>query len=894
MIHGEAGIGKTALLEHAGTAAGDMTVLRVVGVRGEADVSLAGLLELVRPEMRRIDGLPAPQARALRAALALEDPPAGGLDRFAVAAAVLSLLAAVAEDAGVLVLVDDLQWVDRASAEAILFAARRLASDRAAFLLAVRDGEELPVDLAGIASLEISGLDPAASTALAERVHGGTLSPELAAAVFAISHGNPLAIRELRDLDAAALPTGAVPVSRLIESAYGARAAALVPGARLALLTVAADDAVDAATVLEVLAMLGVGVEGVRDGEAAGLLVRRGDRVAFRHPLVRSAVFQQATDADRRRVHAALAEALPSAAARDRRVLHRAAAATGPDDPLAGELEVLATAAATSHAYAVAAAAAQRAAELATRPLRARCLLTAARARWLGGETERATAALRSALEACDDPLLRADIERLQAEVLWNTGHLDQAAELLVGGARAVAGRDRDRAATMLEQAGHAAMLDGNLEIAIGATDEALRLGGGQARGAGGARGLPKARALVLTGRFDAAVPLYEEALAATAGSDDPLVVSASSDWAGWMCRYDEAYRRAVRAVELARNQGSPVATTKALQVALDQATIAGNLRAALVYGDEGIEIATETGQQTMVVWCHWSIGAAAAWRGDGRRLAGAVAAMEGVGRPLTWGAVRDASALVRGIGHLAADEPEAAAQALDGATDLDAEQVGNVPLTGAFDFVEALFKAGRTAASEQALDRVALHAHQPWAAASALRSRGLHGGGGEGDAFFGGALAMVEHQQSMVELARTQLLYGQWLRRHRRRIDAREQLRAALAAFERMGADPFAAQALRELAASGETHAVRREGRPIDTLTPQEWRVASLAADGLANRDIAQRLFLSPKTIEAHLHRVFQKLRVERRSQLAAALGDTARDPGSGGGDLRSPTGNR
>ncbi len=867
VVHGEAGIGKTVLLDHAAVRAGAMSVLRSVGVRGEADVSFAGLLELTRPIVRGLAALPAPQARALRAALALEDPPAGGLDRFAVGAGMLSLLAGVAEDGGVVVLVDDLQWVDRASAEAIVFAARRLAHDRAAFLLGVRDGEDVPVDLVGFDRLEVTGLDREGTAALAAQVHGGVLTPELTEAIFGVTNGNPLAIRELRDLDAMVLPARPAPVSHLIESTYGARAAALRPGARLALLLVAADDRLAMPTLLASLCELGIDEDALAEAQAAGLLVRIADRVAFRHPLVRSAVFQEASEADRRRVHTALADALTDDADHDLRVLHRAAAAIGTDDTLARELETIAEAAIAGHAYAAAAVAAQRAGELATSPLRPRCLLTAARARWLGGDTERAAALLEAALAEESEPELRADLERLRAEVLQQKGHLEDAIQLLIDQAREVAPIDRTRAAAMLEDAARAAMYDGRAEIAIAAADEALDIGRGSA-------GQPKALALVLAGRFDEALPLFEAKLAA-ADMDDPRIASASSDWAGWICRYGEAYRRALRAVELARAHGSPVAAAKAVQVACDQAGVAGELAASIAFGDDGIEIARETGQDLMAVWCHWSVGMAVAWRGDGDGVDRAAQGMAALGRPVSWGAIRDAAAAVRGTYLLGAGDPAGAAAVLAAAVDLDAEQVGNAPLNAGFDLVEAYFKAGRTVDSERAMARLSVRARQPWAAAALARSRGLHAGAGDGDGYFATALARSREQEAWVDLARTELLYGEWLRRRRRRIDAREHLHAALTAFERMGAAPWAALALRELAATGETHAVRRDGRPVDTLTPQEFRVASLAAEGLANRDIGQRLFLSPKTVEAHLHRAFLKLGVERRTQLAAILGD-------------------
>ena len=274
VLVGEAGIGKTSLLAYASEHADDFLVLRTTGVRGESDVSFAGLLELVRPVLARIDGLPPPQARALRAALALEAP-AEPTDRFAVAAALLSLLAGAAEERGILVLVDDLHWLDRASAEAIAFAARRLADDRAAFLFAIRDGEDVPVDVAALPALWIAGLDRAATEAYAERMHGA-LAPDVARRVYEVTAGNPLAIREFRDLDGMALAVGAAPVSRLIESVYGQRATALSESVRAAMLLVAADDAIAAPTIELALEALAVPVGALAEAEAAGLA--RDDR----------------------------------------------------------------------------------------------------------------------------------------------------------------------------------------------------------------------------------------------------------------------------------------------------------------------------------------------------------------------------------------------------------------------------------------------------------------------------------------------------------------------------------------------------------------------------------------------------------------------------------------
>jgi hypothetical protein len=317
-ITGAAGIGKTSLLRYAATQVGGRRVLRATGVRGEADVAYAGLLELTHPVVSLVNQLPEPQSRALRIALALENPSAA-LDRFAIGAGLLSLLAAAAEGRGLLVLLDDFQWLDAPTAEAVMFAARRLADDPVAMLLAIREGEQLPVDVSDVPAIELRGLDRVATRLLAERVHGGRLAAEVAERIFAFSGGNPLAVTELRDTEAIALRIGAAPVSRRVESAYGARVAALDAATQSALLVVAADDGVALSTLQAALRDLGSDLCALDDAEAAGLIVRSDGRVTFHHPLVRSAVFQRATPDDRRRIHAALANALTAPTDRTRR-----------------------------------------------------------------------------------------------------------------------------------------------------------------------------------------------------------------------------------------------------------------------------------------------------------------------------------------------------------------------------------------------------------------------------------------------------------------------------------------------------------------------------------------------------------------------------------------------
>ena len=450
VIRGEAGAGKSALLAHAEERAGEMQVLRATGVRGDADVPFAGLLEVALPLIDLVDELPQPQRDALSVALArarLMRP----LDRFAIGAGVLSLLGTAARRTGIVVLIDDLQWLDVASAEAIVFAARRLADSRAAFLFAVRDGERVPADITGISVIVAERLDRAATATLASRVRGTPVTTELAERIFAVTGGNPLAIAELRDRDGPALPIGAAPVSQAIEDEFAARAAALSPGARTALLVVAADDAVSATTHHAALASLGVDAPALDEAVGAGLLVRSQPRLAFRHPLVRSAIFQQATPGERRSVHAALADSLSADADRVRRTLHRAAAADAPDAELAAALERIGEEAFARHAYVAAALAYEQSSALTPADVATDArLFGAAASRYRSGDADAARASVAAALAVCRTPDLHADLIELQGQILWRAGESTAALDLLVAEARRVAPRDLDRADALL------------------------------------------------------------------------------------------------------------------------------------------------------------------------------------------------------------------------------------------------------------------------------------------------------------------------------------------------------------------------------------------------------------------------------------------------------------
>ena len=862
LLTGGAGCGKSTLIDYAVERADGMTVARATGVAGEAEISFAGLVSLSLPFLSLLDRLPAPQARALRVALAREE--SGTLERLAVGAGVLSLLAAAAEEQPVLVMVDDFHWLDQVSAQAILFAARRLASDSAAFVFAARDGEVLPVDLDGLPRLVVGDLDRGETAELAAHVHHRPLPAATVDRIHAVTRGNPLAICEMTDLAQLETPAGAVGISDIVEELYARRTAALSESAQAAIVLLAADEEASLATVERALPRVGSERSALDELEAARLVTVSASRIWFRHPLVRAAVYQRASPDERRRAHAALAAELDDGVEHDRAVLHRAAATVGTDDALARELSAVAAAATARHGYAAAAVALERAAELASGPAQAAYLHAAAAARWDAGDSVHAQRLADAALARGPGPALRADIQALRAHLLSRGGRPREAFALLIAEGEAVVPVDRERAVAMFDTATGVG-IDFGMRDAI-ATASVLE----QATAATPSRLRPLA--LAAAGRYPEAIPLWEQDLAERCKQPAPdLAVIA--DVTSLLGRYGEAYEVAIEAMDAARRAGSPLAVTKAAQVVQDMALVAGDLAAAAAYAEEGLTIARETGQGLFVAWDAWTMGVIAGVRGDVETLEHALAVLAPFDPPPAWGAVRDGAAAVRGAYLLATGQPADAAAVLETTVDLEAAQIGNMPLVAPFDLAEAHLRAADVRSYERVLDQLATRSQQPWALMALDRTRGLGASPAHGDALFERALASCEHHDMVLEHARTRVLYGEWLRRQRRRLDARHQLRSALADLEAMGAGPLAARAAAELAASGETHVVRRDRAPVDVLTPRELRVATLATEGLTNREIAQRLFLSPKTIEAHLRSVYLTLGIRRRHELADAL---------------------
>ena len=870
---GEAGIGKTALLEYAEDHAGPLRVLRARGIDSEAHVPFAGLLELLRPALGLIDAIPGPQAAALEGALALRPGAVG--ERFAVGAATLSLLAAHAEASPTLVLVDDAHSLDRSSAEALLFALRRLLAEPLAAILSVRGGEPSLLDGADLPTLHVSGLDPDAAATLVGPVGRG-----VGERLYRATAGNPLALLELR-AEAAQLagPPIDMPVSvpARISSSFLRRAEALDEDARRLLVLTAASDSGDAAVLARAAGSIGLDLTGIDAAEAAGLVRLAEGRVEFRHPLARAAIYGEAPVDGRREAHRALAAALPDREL-DRRAWHLALAAVGPEDTAASALEQAGARAHDRGAHAVAAAAFERAARLAPEDeRRGRLLFAAADAAWLAGNAERA-ASLLDEVRAVDSS---AQIEHLRGRIAASQGPVMEGYEVLVAAAEQAADSEPELAVTMLAEAVDAAFFAGAASDMLRAARRARELlpAGPSARAeflATTAEGM----AFVLGGDGERGIDAFRRAVELAEDSDelqtDPRLLSWLVMGPLWL-REAEAGRFLVEtAVETARAQAALGVLPRLLdRVARDRAAADEWATAEAEY-DEAIRLARETGQRTELAaalaglaWLEARRGREAACRAHAEE-ARALCAEVGVGLYETWA--------IRALGELelALGRPAEAARHLEEETvRLSALGIGDVDTSPAAELVEAYVRLGRTedaGAKASELDEQARAKGQPWSLARAARCRGLLADDDELESRFDEALRLHERTPDVFEAARTRLAYGARLRRARKRVRGREELRAALEVFDRLGADPWSELARRELEATGET-ARRRDASTADALTPQELQIAQLLGGGKTTREAAAALFLSPKTVEYHLRHVYRKLDVGSRAELAEKL---------------------
>jgi DNA-binding CsgD family transcriptional regulator len=876
VLRGEAGIGKSALLEDTRERAAGMHVLAARGVESESELAFAALHQLLRPALGDVDRLPPPQATALRSALGLEE--GGGQKRFLVFSACLSLLSELADRRPVLCLVDDAHWLDAASADALQFVARRLDAEGIVLLFAAREGDVRAFEAADVPSLELSGLDAQASAVLLAR---GTV--DIAASVrehlVAQTQGNALALVELPSALSAAQLAGweplpeVLPMTQQLESVFHERAGRLPEETRLLLLVAAADDSEDVGVVNHAARALGAGPRALDAAEQAGLIVVHGARLEFRHPLVRSAVYGAAASGERRAAHRALADAvLGNGANADRRAWHLAASAVEHDEGIVQALEEAAMRAETRGGHVVASRMLERAAALsADDHARGRRLAGAARCASVACADERAVALARQALPLVDEPLSRAEITQVVGLAEIRRGRPGEALSPLLEAAREVASLDSGKAVELLLDASWAAAdsddPEGQGEICRVATamtlpaeDERSVFFGGLLSGIGA----------LGEGDAERAAALLGKAVAWGFVADDPRQVMWVGAGASWLGDDEQASALWSRAGSLARARGEIGILVPALGALGMQRFLAQRFDEAAIVTAEALELAREVRGANMEAFTLGISAGIAAVRGEDEdaraRADEALEAATARGLPIVKAFSLWALATVDlGRGRWA-DALERLG-ALGGPPGfVDAVLISALP-----DRVEAAVRASRLEGAQVALDDFEARSAQlgvAWTPPRLASCRALVSGGEEATAHFEEALSLQATARPF-DLARIQLLYGEHLRRERRRTDARVQLRGALEAFERFRAEPWAERTRAELRASGET-VRRRDPSTLGQLTPQELQIAGFVAEGLTNKEIAAQLFLSPRTIDAHLRSIFSKLSITSRTQLA------------------------
>jgi DNA-binding NarL/FixJ family response regulator/predicted ATPase len=878
VLRGEPGVGKSALLDDARRQAGGMAVLSSCGIESEAQLPYAGLHQLLRPVLGELDTLPEPQARALRGALGLE---VGAADEwFLVSLAVLSLLAEAAERRPLLCLVDDAHWLDDASAESLVFAARRLEAEGLAMLFAAREGELRSFEAPGLAELRLGGLDLDAAGALLDQHVGASLSPEARARLIEGTDGNPLALLELCSTLSEAQLAGTaplldpLPVGARIERAFLARVRGLPEDTQTLLLVAAADDGGVPATVLGAAAVLGVPVDALDAGEQAGLLRVRASRLEFRHPLIRSAVYQAAPFSRRQAAHRALASVLAGDADADRRAWHRAAASVEPDASVAEELEEAARRAQRRSGFVAASLGFERAAALVTDERhKLQLLIDAVDGAWLAGRLERALMLLERARPFAADPSERAEIDRWRGLIELNVGVPADACELLVRAAPDMAAADAVQALYMLSLACIGAGYAGERATGTAIAQRADQIRMDDAPLARFLANFVRGMCAYFAGDFDRAawsfrdtLQLADQADAADEASFRGLFLLAGG--AGLFLGDDRlADRLNRRVVTRARETGAISLLTQALpRLALTEVP-AGRWSSAAAGLNEGLQLARQTCQHQVVAHMLATLALVAAVRGEEEECRSLAAESHELAstRRLVHVALTARWALL--LLELGLGRPDEAL--------LCAREITEPPLAlwAGPDRIEAAIRASDTQAARDWLagfEPWAQSSGAAWARAAVLRCRALLSGDDEAEQLFAAALDAHGEASRPFERARTELAFGEFLRRSRRRLDSREHLRNALDGFDALGATLWTERASVELRASGQM-ARRREPSTRDDLTAQELQIARFVARGSSNREVAAQLFLSPRTIDFHLRNIFRKLGISSRIQLVA-----------------------
>jgi DNA-binding CsgD family transcriptional regulator len=864
-----------------------MQVLRTRGFESEQDLPYAGLHALLAPMLEVRERIPPVQARALGTALAVDAP--APHDPFAVPAGVLSMLSTIAEDAPLLAIVDDLQWVDPGSQRAILFAARRLGAEGVALLLGTRDEEGMQATLAGLPLVEVSRLrDDDARALVVEQ--GGALAEGVADELVRMAGGNPLALRELPSALTEAQRAGLEPPAlRLpqgsgVERAFTSRLDEVEPDVRRALTVVAALESGPASVALGALERLGLGLEQLEAGEAAGLLKLDRGEVGYRHPLLRSLAYHTATSGARMAAHRALAEVVTDVSAR---AWHLSAAALGPDEVAAAALDAAARAARDRGVQSAAAAASARAAELSEDDAdRVERLAAAAEDFAEAGRLDDALARAEEAASYPEADPIASRLRILRGRVELRHGGIDAGRTMLVEEAEHCAEGNPAAAAALLLEVGIADLFGGDSPrwLDAAARAEELAIAGGDDELAQFCR-LAAALAIVPLGAAKNSEPVLMESLPLLLEGDPLPAASELVTFAGqqlmWMEHLDIAEQVLSRQVDAAREASALGRLVFPLAARAQLHDRRGRWAAAVAEAAEAVQLGRETSQPIALAMALSVLASLEAARGQHAesRAHGeeAVAIMRQFGGPI--GIYAE---VALGFTALAAEQLDDAVRHLQAADRIKHDLGGREPsmLQYESDLIEALARLGRRDEAERALEKLEGDAEltgRSWAHAVAARARGMMADDDSYAEHFERALAWHASSPQPFPEARTKLAYGERLRRAGERVAAREQLSAAAEAFERVNAAPWAQRAQNELRGTGQT--LRRASMPeSDSLTPSELQVALRVAEGLTNREVAAAIFISPKTVEHHLSSIYRKLGIRSRTELARRI--AASDP--------------
>lgn len=877
VMHGEAGVGKTALLEYGVETGTDFRIARTLGVEAEMELPFAAVQQLCSSFLAFKDRLPKPQHDALDVAFGLRTGPPP--DQFLAGLAVLGLLAEAAEKQPLICVVDDSQWLDRTSALILAFVARRLVAERIALLFATR---ELGPTFSGLPELHVRPLKPRHARALLESVLPAPLDEHVLERIVEETRGNPLALMELpRGLSPTQLAGGfglpaTAPVSDGIEHRFADRLMELPSDARRLLLVAAADPVGDPTLVWRAAELLEIPESAAAAVEAEQLLVL-SPRVVFRHPLVRSAAYRSAGPNERREVHRALAQATDPRIDPDRRAWHLAHAASKPDEDVAAELERCAARAQSRGGLAAAAAFLERAAMLSPEPARrAQRALIAAETKFQAGAFDQALDLLEIAESTTAvDQALTARAHLLRAQVRFASRRVSDAPPLLLAAARELANVDPSLARATYLEALSAAAFAGRLAKGPGVFEISKFALAGPAPPEKPQPSdlLLQALAVQATEGYAAGAPLVKAALRAFQYEANLSANDARWLWLACMVALfawdDQAWTVLFRRqLDLARQSGALSPLAFALGAGIGVYAFFGELQGAVLLQEELRAVTEATG----IAPDPAASLSLAALRGSESEFAHLITTT-----------IREAES--RGEGIALSNAEFLSGCLYNGLGRYDAALAAVVPaeryrkegsvIWALTELVEAAVRSGQPERAQHALERVqetTSAAGTDWALGIEARLRALLSDSHDADELYREAISRLSRTRIRVQLARTQLLYGEWLRRKRRRLDAREQLRTAYEFFRDAGLVGFAERARLELEATGERVHKRSEGT-LNELTPQELQVGRLAAEGKANREIAAQMFISINTVDYHLRKVFRKLGVRSRTELARRL---------------------